>query len=238
MKRRNTRVLCLQETRWKGAKGREIGKGVKPLYNGEDTKISSRIVAVRIGTKEEYWTIISVYAPQAGCPIYEKDKFYLSFDEAIRSVPEGDYLTIGGGLNGHIGSERRGQERIHGGRGVGVRNEEGKRVLDLAIAHNLAGCSIFFAKRKSQKVTYSSGGKETEIDHVLIRRSSLKTIKDIKSLAKTAVAKAKNTESDALYEKLYSREGEKFVFRLVKARHPATQDVGVVKSVRNSEGAS
>nr|CDJ97133.1 endonuclease-reverse transcriptase HmRTE-e01 [Haemonchus contortus] len=58
-----------------------------------------------------------------------------------------------------------------------------------------------------------------------------------KRLAKAAVAKAKNTEMDALYEKLDSREGEKFVFRLAKARHRATRDIGVVKSVRNSEGA-
>ncbi|XGW19497.1 hypothetical protein V3C99_003389 [Haemonchus contortus] len=390
MKRRNIQVLCLQETRWKGAKAREIGEGVKLFYNGEDTKrngvavavadslkdsvsavnrVSSRIISVRIDTKEGNWTIISVYAPQASCPIYEKDEFYLRLDETIRSVPEGDYLTIAGDLNGHVGSERRGLERVHGGKGVGLRNDEGERVLALAIAHDLAVCSTFFAKRKSQKVTYSSGGKETEIDHVLVRRSSLKTVKDIKvlpgedlapqhrplladiaidlpkksrtrterrirwwklhqserehlkekipeaglpnpegpiqqtwsnavevilrcaketlgetrggfrgdkeawfwndevqrvvrqkksayrrwqktrapedlaayrtskRLAKAAVAKAKNTEMDALYEKLDSREGEKFVFRLAKARHRATRDIGVVKSVRNSEGA-
>ncbi|XGW22691.1 hypothetical protein V3C99_005138 [Haemonchus contortus] len=55
-----------------------------------------------------------------------------------------------------------------------------------------------------------------------------------KRLAKAAVAKAKNTKMDALYQKLDSREGEKFVFCLAKARHRATQDIGVVKSVRNS----
>ncbi|XGW03141.1 hypothetical protein V3C99_014828 [Haemonchus contortus] len=367
MKRRNIQVLCLQETRWKGAKAREIGEGVKLYYNGDDTKrngvaiavaeslkgsvsavsrISSKIMAVRIDTKEGYWTIITVYAPQAGCPVYEKDEFYLNLDEAIRSVPEGDYLTIAGDMNGHVGSERRALERVHGGRGIGVRNEEGERVLDLAMAHDLAVCSTFFAKRRSQKVTYSSGGNETEIDHVLVRRSSLKTVKDIKALpgeelatqhrplladiaielpkksstrterrihpegliqqtwsnavkvilrcaektlgetrggprggkeawswndevqrvvkekklahkrwqktraledlaayktskrlAKAAVAKAKNMEMDALYEKLDSQEGEKFVFRLAKARHRATQDIVVVRCVRNSEGA-
>uniref|UniRef100_A0A7I4Z1G1 Reverse transcriptase domain-containing protein n=1 Tax=Haemonchus contortus TaxID=6289 RepID=A0A7I4Z1G1_HAECO len=56
-------------------------------------------------------------------------------------------------------------------------------------------------------------------------------------LAKAAVAKAMNTEMDALYEKLDSREGEKFLFRLAEARHHATQDIGVVKSVSNREGA-
>nr|CDJ94134.1 endonuclease-reverse transcriptase HmRTE-e01 [Haemonchus contortus] len=203
MKRRNIQVLCPQETRWKGAEAREIGEGAKLFYNGEDTKrngvaiavseslkdsvsavnrISSRITAVRIDTKEGYWIVISVYAPQTGCPVYEEDEFYLSLDEAIRSVPEGSYLTIARGLNGPVGSERRGLERVHGGGGVGGRNKEGERVLALIIAYDLAVCCTSFAKRKSQKVAYSSGGKETEIDHVLVRRSSLKTVKDIKAM--------------------------------------------------------
>ena len=61
-------------------------------------------------------------------------------------------------------------------------NAEGERILDLATAHDLAICSTFFAKRRTQKITYSSGGRQTEIDHVLVRRSSLKTVKDIKVL--------------------------------------------------------
>ncbi|PIO59070.1 hypothetical protein TELCIR_19479, partial [Teladorsagia circumcincta] len=102
------------ETRWKGAKAREIGEGVKLYYNGEDTKrngvaiavaeslkdyisavnrVSDRIMAVRIDTKEGYWTILSVYAPQGGCPECEQDEFYQRLDDAIRLTPEGDYLT-------------------------------------------------------------------------------------------------------------------------------------------------
>ena len=71
---------------------------------------------------------------------------------------------------------------MHGGKGLGVRNAEGERILDLATAHDLAVCSTYFAKRESQKVTYSSGGRQTEVDHILIRRSALKTVKDIKVL--------------------------------------------------------
>ncbi|PIO73113.1 hypothetical protein TELCIR_04931 [Teladorsagia circumcincta] len=59
-------------------------------------------MAVRIDTKDGYWTI---YAPQAGCPESEKDEFYLSLDDAIRSIPDGDYLTIAGDLNGHVGTQ-------------------------------------------------------------------------------------------------------------------------------------
>uniref|UniRef100_A0A7I4XW38 Endo/exonuclease/phosphatase domain-containing protein n=1 Tax=Haemonchus contortus TaxID=6289 RepID=A0A7I4XW38_HAECO len=73
---------------------------------------------------------ISAHAPQADCPKREIDEFHLSLDDAIRSVPEEDYLTMGGDLNGHVDSEWKGQGRVHGGRGVGVRNE-GDRVLNL-----------------------------------------------------------------------------------------------------------
>nr|CDJ98508.1 endonuclease-reverse transcriptase [Haemonchus contortus] len=65
----------------------------------------------------------------------------------------------------------------------------------------------------------------------------LTAYKTSKKVAKAAVAKTKNTEVDALYERLEGREGEKFVFRLAKERNRATQDVGVVKSIRSSEGA-
>ncbi|PIO71912.1 hypothetical protein TELCIR_06169 [Teladorsagia circumcincta] len=107
-------------------KAREIGDGVKLFFNGKDTKrngvaiaeslegygsavnrISDRIMVVRIDTKEEYWTVLSVYAPQTGCPESEKDESYISLDDAVRAIPESDYLTIAGALNGYVSSDRR-----------------------------------------------------------------------------------------------------------------------------------
>ncbi|VDO61607.1 unnamed protein product [Heligmosomoides polygyrus] len=123
---------------------------------------------------------MSVYAPQTGCSEHDKDDFYLSLEEAIRSVPEGDYLSIAGDMNGHVGSGRRGVERVRGGKGIGLINPDGERILDLAIAHDLSVCSTFFAKRESQKVTYASGGRRTEVDHILVRRAALKTVRDVK----------------------------------------------------------
>ncbi|PIO73507.1 hypothetical protein TELCIR_04520 [Teladorsagia circumcincta] len=58
-------------------------------------------MTVRINTKEGYWTLISIYAPQVDGPEIEKDEFFLRFDDAIRSIPDGDYLSIAGDLNGH-----------------------------------------------------------------------------------------------------------------------------------------
>ena len=38
MERRNVDILCLQETKWKGSKARNIGGGCKIFYNGADGK--------------------------------------------------------------------------------------------------------------------------------------------------------------------------------------------------------
>ncbi|VDL86085.1 unnamed protein product [Nippostrongylus brasiliensis] len=97
-------------------------------------------------------------------------------------------LTIAGDLNGHVGEERRGLERVHSGHGIRTRNDDGERIVDLASAHDLAICNTFFAKRESQNVTYSSGRRKTEIDYILVRRPALKTVKDVKVLPGEDVA--------------------------------------------------
>ncbi|VDP23966.1 unnamed protein product [Heligmosomoides polygyrus] len=143
---------------------------------------SARIMSLRLDMKKGYWTVMSVYAPQTGCPKHEKDDFYFSLEEAIRSVPLGDHLSIAGDMNGHVGSGRRGVEMVHGGKGIGLVNPDAERILDLAIANDLVVCSTFFAKRESQEVIYASGGRRTEVDHILVRRPALKTVWNVKVL--------------------------------------------------------
>ncbi|VDL80271.1 unnamed protein product [Nippostrongylus brasiliensis] len=139
-----------------GRKAKEIGEGVKLFYKGNYGKrngvgiavsealkdsvstvrrINDRIITVRVDMKDGYWTIISVYAPQTGCSEEEKEEFYMTLDGVIRSVPEGDFLTVAGDLNGHVGTDRRGLEMMHGGRGIGCKNEDGEQITDLAVAH-------------------------------------------------------------------------------------------------------
>ncbi|EYC30351.1 hypothetical protein Y032_0005g2598 [Ancylostoma ceylanicum] len=59
----------------------------------------------------------------------------------------------------------------------------------MAKAHDLAIACTFFVKRESQKVTYCSGGQKSELDHILVRRNALKTIKDVKSIPGEEVAR-------------------------------------------------
>ncbi|VDM82574.1 unnamed protein product [Strongylus vulgaris] len=57
LRRRRVGIACIQETKWKGGKSRDIGDGYKLLYNGTSSsrngvgvavsgKLRSRIVAV------------------------------------------------------------------------------------------------------------------------------------------------------------------------------------------------
>ncbi|GKD40210.1 retrovirus-related pol polyprotein LINE-1 [Tanacetum coccineum] len=56
------------------------------------------------------------------------------------------------------------------GFGYGVRNEEGRAILDFAIAHDLVVVNSYFKKRDHHLVTFQSGGRCTQIDLFLVRR--------------------------------------------------------------------
>ena len=58
-------------------------------------------------------------------------------DEQITGMGDEERIFLGGDLNGHVGRNRNVIERIHGGGGVGERNE-GEKVVDFAVAYDMA----------------------------------------------------------------------------------------------------
>ena len=57
--------------------------------------------------------------------------------------------------------------------------------------------------------------------------------KAAKKVAKKAVAVAQSRAFDRLYQKLETKEGEKEVFKLVRARKRRTRDLGVVRCIKD-----
>ena len=121
MKRRRIDVLCVQETKWKGNRAREIGEGYKLIYYGTDTRrngvgiicsreekenvievrrCSSRCMSVRIATGEGVVNVVPAYASQTGCDQDEKDRFYDELNELIRNLPDDERVVVGADLNG------------------------------------------------------------------------------------------------------------------------------------------
>ncbi|XP_071708963.1 uncharacterized protein [Rutidosis leptorrhynchoides] len=173
----NVDIVCVQETRWKGEEAIEI-EDYKLWYSGSRIarngvgiflgklhidnvvdvgRFSDRIMSVSLIIKEETFTVISAYAPHAGLGDAEKKSFWELLDEVVRGCPADHRLIIGGDLNGHIGAETEGYEGAHGGFGFGPRNEEGRSILEFAIAHELVVANSFFKKRDAQLATSIAG---------------------------------------------------------------------------------
>ena len=193
-----------------GEQARELGGDCKLFYSGADeggrngvgivlskefkdslvsvSRTNDRVMSVKLGIGETVVNVICAYAPQVGCEDEEKETFWRQMDQELRAIPEGERVIVGGDLNGHVGISREAIERIHGGWGVGEKNEEGERVTDFAMAFDLSIVITFFEKRPKHLVTYKSGGRQSQIDFLMCRRQQLNEVKNCKVINGESVA--------------------------------------------------
>ncbi|PUZ70817.1 hypothetical protein GQ55_2G265700 [Panicum hallii var. hallii] len=145
--RRRVNILCVQETKWKGQKAKEVeGSGFKLWYTGiisgrngvgilidksfkdgvvDVRRQGDRIILMRLVIGDLVLNVISAYAPQVGLSESSKSQFWEDLDSTVSTVPISEKLFIGGDLNGHVGATTVGYERVHGGFGYGSRNGGG-----------------------------------------------------------------------------------------------------------------
>ena len=115
MERRKVGVLCVQETRWKGNKARELGGDCKLFYSGADergrngvgivlskefkdslvsvSRTNDRVMSVKLGIGETVVNGICAYAPQVGCEDDEKETFWRQMEQD--SLPAGSGVPTG-----------------------------------------------------------------------------------------------------------------------------------------------
>ena len=190
--RRKIDVCCLQEVRYKNEGVKTIGSNdekYKLWWAGNEQKTSGvgimvksdiienvleikrcsdRIIMIKIVFGKTIMNIYSLYAPQVGRPQIEKDEFWDLVEEEVARVPSGEGLMLAGDVNAHIGSDRDGYEDVIGPYGFGSRNPEGGTLLSLFKNHELRVLNSFFKKDREKKITYKSGGAETEIDLIVL----------------------------------------------------------------------
>ncbi|KAK3507880.1 hypothetical protein QTP70_002299 [Hemibagrus guttatus] len=210
MERRKVDILCVQETRWKGSKARSIGAGFKLFYYGVDSKrngvgvvlkeefvrnvlevkrVSDRVMSLKLEIEAVMLNVVSGYAPQVGCELEEKERFWSELDEVMESIPTGERVVIGADFNGHVGEGNTGDEEVMGKFGVKERNLEGQMVVDFAKRMDMGVVNTYFQKREEHRVTYKSGGRSTQVDYILCRRGNLKEISDCKVVVGESVAR-------------------------------------------------
>ncbi|KAK3523754.1 hypothetical protein QTP70_009236 [Hemibagrus guttatus] len=210
MERRKVDILCGQETRWKGSKARSIGAGFKLFYYGVDSKrngvgvvlkeefvrnvlevkrVSDRVMNLKLEVEGVMLNVVSGYAPQVGCELEEKERFWSELDEVMESIPTGERVVIGADFNKHVGEGNTGDEGVMGKFGVKERNLEGQMVVDFGKRMDMAVVNTYFQKREEHRVTYKSGGRRTQVDYILCRRDNLKEISDCKVVVGESVAR-------------------------------------------------
>ncbi|XP_071677140.1 uncharacterized protein [Lolium perenne] len=138
------------------------------------------MILVKLVVGDLVLNVISAYAPQVGHNESTKREFWEGLEDLVRRVPIGEKLFIGGDLNGHVGTSNIGFERVHGGFGYGIRNQEGEDVLSFALAYDMVVANTLFRKRESHLVTFSSGLHSSQIDFVLSRREDRRACIDCK----------------------------------------------------------
>ncbi|KAK3570532.1 hypothetical protein QTP86_022066 [Hemibagrus guttatus] len=185
MERRKVDILCVQETRWKGSKARSIGAEFKLFYYGVDSKrngvgvvlkeefvrnvlevkrVSDRVMSLKLKIELVMLNVVSGYAPQVGCELEEKERFWSELNEVMESIPTGERVVIGVDFNGHVGEGNRGDEEVMGKFGVKERSLEEQMVVDFAKRMDMAVVNTYFQKREEHRVTYKSGGRRTQIE--------------------------------------------------------------------------
>ncbi|KAK3537093.1 hypothetical protein QTP70_002104 [Hemibagrus guttatus] len=210
MERKKVDILCVQEIRSNGSKARSMGAGFKLFYYGVDSKrngvgvvlkeefvrnvlevkrVSDRVMSLKLEIEGVMLNVVSGYAPQVGCELEEKERFWSELDEVMESIPTGERVVIGADFNGHLGEGNTGDAEVMGKFGVRERNLEGQMAVDFAKRMDMAVVNTYFQKREEHRVTYKSGGRSTQVDYILCRRGNLKEISDCKVVVGERVAR-------------------------------------------------
>jgi len=157
--------------------------------------INERMCKTIIKGKFYIMTIISVYAPtedENKRNAENVERFYNKFSDVCDKTPRNDVLTLLGDFNAKIGKEHSNKRVADRTTLHDITSENGEKLVQLAIAHNLEISSTKFQHRRIHKGTWKAPGQDTcnQIDHVLQNKRRASTITDLRAL------RGQNCDSD------------------------------------------
>ncbi|XP_057533559.1 uncharacterized protein LOC130811315 [Amaranthus tricolor] len=106
----------------------------------------------------------------------------------MRTIPEDEKLFLVGDFKGHIGTDADNYNLVHGGFGLGARNESGENLLEFALAKELVIANSIFRKKDEHLITYKSSGHATQVDYFLVRKGDRASCLDCKVVLGTEMS--------------------------------------------------
>ena len=117
---------------------------------------------LKIGTSRILF--MTVYAPQQGRTDEEKYRLYEQLQEKIDKLRQNEEVIVMGDLNGHVIQRTEGYEQVIGNHGIGQRNTEGYRIVNVC---NSNGMKIIWYGWNGTKQQYD---RQTQIDLFLVKQ--------------------------------------------------------------------
>ncbi|XP_063593020.1 craniofacial development protein 2-like [Penaeus indicus] len=130
-------------------------------------RITERKMSLKLEIDSVLLNVVTAYARRVGCDGEKKEEIWEKLDEAVELIPKEERLKIGADFNGHVSE---GDGRVIGKYGYDAHTDKGQAFVDFTHHTDMAIINTFYTKRGSHKVTYTSGGRCTQIDCILCRR--------------------------------------------------------------------
>ena len=117
--------------------------------------VSDRIMTMRLPlSKDNFATIISVYAPTMTNPDENKEAFYNQLASVLSGIPRTDKLLLIGDFNARIGRENDKWPLVMGKHGIGKCNSNGELLLALCSEFELIVTNTMFKQKDERKTTW------------------------------------------------------------------------------------
>ena len=105
----------------------------------------------------------------------DKEQFWSALQEELEKIDESERCIVGGDMNGHNAISQ-----IDSGNAYGEGNEDGEKIIDLALSFDLVIGYAIFHKRNEHLITYCSADRASQINFLLHRRKDIKEIRNCK----------------------------------------------------------
>ncbi|KAK2160294.1 hypothetical protein NP493_1657g00054 [Ridgeia piscesae] len=117
--------------------------------------VSDRIMTMRLPlSKDNFATIISVYAPIMTNPDENKEAFYNQLANVLSGIPRIDKLLLIGDFNARIRRDNDMWPLVMGKHGIGKCNSNGERLLALCSEFELIVTNTMFKQKDERKTTW------------------------------------------------------------------------------------
>ena len=117
--------------------------------------VSDRIMTMRLPlSKDNFATIINVYAPTMTNPDENKEAFYNQLTSVLRGIPHTDKLLLIGDFNARIGRDNDKWPLVMGKHGIGKCNSNGELLLALCSEFELIVTNTMFKQKDERKTNH------------------------------------------------------------------------------------